>query len=317
MKNLSAVHRAIQKGVEYLESAQLPSGEIPIEISPTHEMTEPCVRDPAVFCTALGARALLMVPAAALVRSRALDFLLREMHPGGLWRHPSSDKPGFQYTQLDVDDTALASAALTAAGRQFPNNRGLLGNQRLRNGLFRTWIVRWWPHPIMTYHFFKYIGKPRDVDSVINANAVYYLGDSPKTRSAIQHMLSVLRSNGEMTSTIWYGSRFTVWYFFSHALLQVAPEAGKLILSKLEAEAPGNALEQAAAASAFLLWNRVPDVGPLVENQLPSGAWPSVGFYHMGKRRPDFSPTPPWYGSQALTTVLAVEALSLYLNRVG
>ncbi len=315
MREPSAIRRAIENGVAYLESAQLPSGEIPIEISPTPEMSGDCVREPVVFPAALAARVLSITPSAARVHSRALDFLQREMEPGGLWRHPSSDKPGHYYTPLDVDDTSIASAALAAAGRQFPDNRALLLAQRERGGLFRTWIVRWWRHPLMTYRFFKYVAEPRDVDSVINANAVIYLGVCEETRPAIEYMLAVLRDKREMMSTIWYGSRFTVWYFFSQALHEIAPEAGEIIVPRVEATAPVNALELAVAASTLLLWNRVPDVGPLIKAQLPSGAWPSVGFYHMGQRRGETQPKTPWWGSEALTTVFAVEALARYLDR--
>jgi len=315
MSEPSAIRRAIEKGVAYLESAQLPSGEIPIERSPTAEMSGDCVREPVVFPAALAARALSITPSAARVRSRALDFLLREMEPDGLWRHPSSEKPGYYYTPLDVDDTSIASAALAAAGRWFPNNRAPLLANRERSGLFRTWIVRWWRHPLMTYRFFKYTAELRDVDAVVNANVVIYLGICEETRPAIEHMLAVLRANREMISTIWYGSRFTVWYFFSQALHEIAPEAGEMIVPRIEATAPVNSLELAVAASTLLLWNRVPDVGPLIEAQLPSGAWPRVGFYHMGHRQLDSQPKPPWWGSEALTTVFAVEALTRYFNR--
>src|SRR5947207_8607467 len=173
-----AIRRAIEKGIAYLESAQLPSGEIPIEISPTPEMSGDCAREPVVFPAALAARALSITPSAARVRSRALDFLLREMDPDGLWRHPSSDKPQHYDTPLDVDDTSIASAALAAAGREVPDNRRFLLANRERSGLFRTWIVRWWPHPLLTYRFFRYTtAEVGDVDAVVNANVVIYLGD--------------------------------------------------------------------------------------------------------------------------------------------
>jgi hypothetical protein len=166
----------------------------------------------------------------------------------------------------------------------------------------------------MTYRFFQYTAELRDVDAVVNANVVIYLGDCEETRPAIEHMLAVLRANREMMSTIWYGSRFTVWYFFSHALHEIAPEAGEMIVPRIEATVPGNSLELAVAASTLLLWNRMADVGPLIEAQLPSGAWPRVGFYHMGHRRLDSQPKPPWWGSEALTTVFAVEALTRSFN---
>jgi len=309
-----AIRRAIEKGIAFLESAQLPSGEIPIETSPTPEMSGECVRDPVVFPAALAARALSITPSAARVRSRAVEFLLREMEPDGLWRYPSSEHPGHDYIPLDVDDTSIASAALAAAERRFPNNRALLLANRARRGLFKTWIVRWWPHPRKTYRFFRdSTAELGDVDAVINANVVIYLGMCEETRPAIAHMLAVLRANGEMMSTKWYESRFTVWYFFSHALHEIAPEAGEMIVPRVEAATPRNVLELVLAASTLLLWNRAPDVQPLLDAQLPSGAWPRASFYHGGLKRispNEFQSTPPWWGSEALTTVLAVEALS-------
>src|SRR5260221_2703558 len=279
MSDPSAIQHAIEKGVAYLESVQLPSGEIPIETSPTADFSGDCVREPVVFPAAVAARVLSITPSPARVRSRALDFLVREMEPDGLWRHPSSDKPGPNYTPLDVDDTSIASADLTDSGRRFPDNRALLLAERERNGLFRTWIVRWWRHPLMTYRFFKYVAEPRDVDAVVNANAVIYLGVREETRPAIEHMLAVLRANREMASTIWYGSRFTVWYFFSQALHEIAPEAGEMIVPRIEVTAPVNALELAVAKSTVLLWNRVSDVRPLIQTHLPAGARAPVGFH--------------------------------------
>ena len=316
MTEPSAILRAIEKGVAFLESAQLPGGEIPIETAPTREMTSDCVRTPVVFPAAVAARTLSLTPSAERVRSRALDFLQREMEPGGLWRHPSSDQFEHHYTPLDVDDTSLASSALRAAGRPVPDNRALLLANRERSGLFRTWIVRWWPHPRMTYRFFRTYGRVRDVDSVVNANVVSYLGLCKETRAAVQHILEVLRSNREMASTIWYESRFTVWYFFSHALLEIAPEAGEIITARIAETAPVNTLQLALATSTLLLWNRIPDVEPLIEAQLPSGAWPRAGFYHMGKREMDIEPKTPWWGSEALTTVFAIEALTRSLSAI-
>jgi hypothetical protein len=204
----AAVRRAIDSGVAFLESAQLASGEIPIEIAGRRDMAGPGSREPAVFPAALAARALSGVPAAERLRSRALDFLLREMSPDGLWRHPSTGLGKHWHTPLDVDDTALASAALVGAGRSFCDNRALLlAHREPETGLFLTWFARWWPHPIAMLRFFRTIGERGDVDSVINANAVFYLGACEETAPAIGHMLQVVREGSEMRSTIWYGAR--------------------------------------------------------------------------------------------------------------
>ncbi len=252
-----------------------------------------------------------MTPSAERLHARALDFLRREMNPDGLWCYPSSDSPNYEYVPLDTDDTAIASTALAAAGDRLPNNRNILLAQRERNGLFRTWMPQWFRHPRRFYRFFRNTtAEVHDVDAAINANIVVYLGAGKETRPAIEHMLAVLRANGEEMSTKWYEGRFTVWYFFSHALHKIAPEAGEMIVPRVEATVASNALELAVAASTLLLWNRVPDVGPLLDAQLPSGAWPRAAFYHAGRRRIDSQPTPPWWGSEAMTTVLAVEALT-------
>ena len=277
-------------------------------------MTGECVREPCVFPTALAARTLSITATADRVRSRALDFLEREMHPDGLWRHPSSDKPTHYDTPLDVDDTSLASVALATAGRKVPDNRRFLIANRDGRELFKTWIVRWWPHPLLTYRFFKYTtAEVGDVDAVVIANVVVYLGDCKETRASITHMLDVRRANNESRSTKWYESRFTVWYFFSHALRKIAPEAGEMIVPRVEAATPCNALELASAISTLLLWNRMTDVTLLLDEQLESGAWPRAGFYHMGMKEispNEFRATPPWWGSEALTTMFAVEALA-------
>jgi hypothetical protein len=314
----SKIRHAIERGIAYLESVQLASGELPIEISPTPDMTGECIREPCVFPTALAARTLSITSSANRVRSRALDFLEREMHPDGLWRHPSSDKPTHYDTPLDVDDTSIASVALATAGRKVPDNRRFLIANRDHRGLFKTWIVRWWPHPLLTYRFFKYTAEVSDVDAVVMANVVIYLGDCEETRASIAHMLEVLRANNESRSTKWYESRFTVWYFFSHALREIAPEAGEMIVPRIAAAEPRNALELAAAISTLLLWNRMPDVTPLMDQQLESGAWARTGFYHMGLKEiapNEFRGTPPWWGSEALTTTFAVEALTRALQR--
>jgi len=311
MSDPSAIARALDRALGYLESVQLPSGEIPVDTSPTPAMSGDCVPDSAVFPAALAARALSITPRAERLRSRALDFLVGEMNRAGLWGYPSSASPHCGHVPLDTDDTAIASSALADAGRLVPNNRALLLAQRERNGLFRTWMPEWWRHPRRFYRFFRHTtARVHDVDAVINANIVIYLGRREETGAAIAHMLAVLRANGEEMSTKWYEGRFTVWYFFSHALRGIAPEAGDMIVPRIQAAKATNALELALASTTLLLWNRVPDVAPLLEAQLSSGAWPAAGLYHAGRRPGDAQPTPPWWGSEALTTVLAAEALA-------
>ena len=142
------------------------------------------------------------------------------------------------------------------------------------------------------------------------------LGAIHETRPVVDHLLTVLREDRETSCDKWYDNPFVVWYFFSRALHDVAPEAGEIIAKKIAAASPENALESALAACSLLYWNRMPDVDSIMNAQLESGGWPRAALYHGGRTRrrdgsfaPPHSDTPRW-GSEELTTAFCVEALS-------
>lgn len=296
---------ALERGVAYLRRAQLPSGELPVLASDRP--------DPSVFPTAVMAHSLSFVAEARDVRDRALDFLAAEMQPGGLWKHWPRAHSQHAFLLPDVDDTACASAVLTRAGRNIPDNRDTLLRNRTRKGLFRTWLLRY-RHPLAMYAFFTATSaKPFDVDAVVNANALFYLGPVP---AVVEWLVGVLRDGRERQCDKWYDNPFVVWYFFARVLAPVSPEASALLVRKLAAVNPATALEHALAACALRETGRVPDVRELTRMQLPSGAWPASPVYHGGRaRRRDgtfASPHPdtPYWGSEAWTTAFAVEALA-------
>lgn len=303
--------QALDRAIAFLERTQLPSGELPVFAS-----GKP---DPSIFPTALAAHALSFAPAAAGVRERALDFLAAEMGSSGLWKHWPRAHPHHHQLPPDLDDTACASSALARAGRTFPDNRALLLGNRNGAGLFRTWKLTRTQlrHPLVTFFFFRNTSaKPFDVDAVVNANVLAYLGASDETQPVVNHLLHVLRGNLESVCDKWYENPFAVWYFFSRALRGVAPEAGEIITRRIAAATPKNALERALAACALLDWNLEPDLAPLLAAQQESGGWPAAGLYHGGRRRlgrfafAEPHPDTPWWGSEALTTAFCIEAIS-------
>ncbi|HEX2060982.1 MAG TPA: hypothetical protein VHK90_09595, partial [Thermoanaerobaculia bacterium] len=229
----------LARAIAFLARVQLPSGEIPVLAA-----GKP---DPSVFPTALAAHALSFAPEASSIRERALDFLLSEMEPRGLWKHWTRAHAYHHQLPPDLDDTACASAALARAGRAFPDNRALLLRNRNRAGLFYTWKLTRTQlrHPLVTLMFFRSTSaKPFDVDAVVNANVLFYLGYLP---DVVAHLVDVLRTNRESVCDKWYENPFAVWYFFSRALRTTAPEAGELLVRKVREAAPSNALEHALA----------------------------------------------------------------------
>jgi hypothetical protein len=299
------------RGIAFLERAQFPTGELPVRASG--------IPDPSIFPTALAAHSLSFTPAGDTVRARAIEFLTREMDPRGLWRHWPAIHPHAHELPPDLDDTSCASAVLRDAGRMFPENRSLLVGNRGRGGLFRTWLLtlRDLRHPLVLFFFFrKTSAKPGDIDAVVNANVLHYLGPGVETRAVVPHLLDVLRENREHQCDKWYDNPFAVWYFFARALHRSAPEAREVFESKLAAVRPSNALEHALAACTLHYFGLPASVDAILDAQLESGAWPAAPLYHGGRARlraggfGEPHPDTPYWGSEELTTAFCIEALA-------
>jgi hypothetical protein len=316
--SVSELQEALLRGIAFLESRQCEDGEIPVDIYwPGYSR-----RDPSVFPTALAALALSCEPRAQPIVQRALDFLEQQQERGGLWRHRR--RGHVQYHQLppDLDDTACASVALRLGGRAAPDNvRHFLAN-RDRRGRFRTWRLTLGQlrRPLTTALFFlRTDASPFDVDPVVNANVLFYLGRRPETEAALEYVLQILRSNAEASSDKWYDRAPVVRYFFSRALRAIAPEAGEMLVARTLAGTPTDALEAALDACTLIEWDRTPDLAPLLRWQLPNGGWPRSPLYTSRPSLPDGSFAPrgpmlPIWGSEELTTVFCVEALSRRLR---
>lgn len=309
---------AIAAGVAFLSSAQLPSGELTTR-SWRPWAPEP-VRDPSIFGTALSTFSLLSVENTGAIRSRACDFIESHRERHGVWRHWTRGHAEFHVIPPDLDDTAMACVALARNGRPVPDNRALLLANRDSDRRFFSWITlraRWVPnlaywsislahmrHPRASVMFYRITPSERgDVDAVVNANVLFYLGRSKETEPVIGFLVRVLREQTETTCDKWYENPFVVWYFFSRALRAAKADCGSLVLERVHSVKPESALERALAVSVRLDWNERPDDGAiaaLLDDQLPGGAWPLAAFYKGGPVR---------WGSEELTTAFCLEAL--------
>lgn len=325
--------RAIVRAIAWLEAAQLPSGELPVFASLDPAMADCAEPDPSVFPTAVAAQALAFCPEAATVRDRACRFLLGEMDRNGLWRHWTRRHPHVRSLPADLDDTSCASAALGDPAPAAANRPILLANRR-RDGLFLTWVIprmrwtgaahvrAWLPQlahlPTLFMFFRATSAAPADVDAVVNANSLFYLGGFERREAVVGFLLGVLRSGRETRCDKWYENPFAIWYFLSRALRRAEADAAGLLVERLGSATPANALETALAACVRLDWGGSPDeaIEQLLALQQADGSWPRAALYHGGRERlrdgsfaPRHPDTPHW-GSEALTTAFCLEALS-------
>lgn len=330
---------ALVAALAFLERRQKPNGEFEVLMSSDPSMAANCSVDPSVFPTSLIAQALSEVPSAQTLYHRALDFIASEVNGNGLWSHWTKHHPFRTQLPPDVDNTSCASQALQQAGRAAPPNRKVLLANRNPQGLFYTWIApRWertdWNHRKITLaqlrharaiaDFFRdTTAARRDVDAVVNANALFYLGACAQTQPTVEYLLEVLRCDAEAACDKWYGDRFVIWYFLSRALKNHAPEAGALFTAKLAGTEPQTPQQMALALNSWLDWSQAPTslIVSLLDAQASDGGWPSASLYYGGsKRRPDgsfYAPKPdmPHWGSPELSTAFAIQALARWRER--
>lgn len=231
----------------------------------------------------------------------------------------------FRYVPPDLDDTSVASIALSVGTDTLVRNRALILANRASNGLFFSWISlrrRWVPNAaywwislthllrdakksIAFYHIAP--SERHDIDAVVNSNVLMYLGRSPETEPVVDFLVDLLREKKEIRSDKWYDSPFVLYYFFSRALRRAEADAGPLLLARLRSQKPASPLETALAICARLDWGKLPgvaEVEALLDAQLDTGGWPLEPFYKGERTR---------WGSEELSTGFCLEALSRWL----
>jgi hypothetical protein len=114
------VSARVDRALDYLTRAQLPSGQFPMEYSAHGGMAGTGTHMPELspFCTSHIVASLGFVSddRAAVMMERALAFLRGQMVKGGLWRYWCKEAPLHSQIPPDTDDTACISDVLLRFG---------------------------------------------------------------------------------------------------------------------------------------------------------------------------------------------------------
>jgi hypothetical protein len=330
-----ALERAITRGITFLHRSQLPYGEFKTYASSDRAMETDCRYDSSPFATSLVLYAIgfLRHPKVQEMTERGLDFLLSEMEGPGLWRFWSSRNPQHESLQPDLDDICCVSHILKRNGRAFPSNASIVLASKNDEGLFYTYVA---PRPntppelrqemgrlVSAESLFRLLAAEtlHEVDCVVNANALLYLGENEHTRAAVEYLIDIVRCNKEADCSKYYPDPPAFYYMLSRAYFAGVTSLGqcreavlKRIIAARDSQGTSDtALAAALTACALVNFGHwafpLPEtIATIQQAQRQDGSWPKSPLY--------IGPA-PYYGSEELTTALCVEALARYLQGIG
>jgi hypothetical protein len=310
------INETIVRGIDFLFQNQLPDGEFPSFRINARTGDDNWTPDSAIFPTALIAHSLRFLEGQKVhgISNRAKEFLKDEMHPPGFWKYWSK-KSGIPIDP-DLDDTCCAAAVLAEdSPRILEQNGPAILENRNRDGLFYTWIK---PDR----------DRDNDIDSVVNANVLFYLKEFEGAQKVVDYLLAVISANREEESYWYYLSPSALYYMIARAWaggakrLETSSDiiVGKITQNRLAGGTFENEIETAMGLCSLLYFANDNSAAMraaaeyLVNCQHADGSWPRRQFY-AGPPPP--APRSVWFGSEALTTAFCLEALSGFFNRTG
>lgn len=308
-KTFFLLEDALARGIGFLKSAQKADGSFESGISTIPDMSAGIRTERSVFAAAVVLRCLRPLTGANFqsIDRAGMGFLSSEMSPESTWRYWVKDWP--IAIPADLDDTACCLKLLGGSLSREQRACGIA--QVIRNreasGLYKTWILDTAEH--------------NDVDSVVNANVVAFLGSGSNTIDAIEYLIGVVDADKCRESSHYYLSEMSLFHAIALAresgVLDFDKVARRIVARIVDSSFQGNVLESAQAISTLLAlgqdggdWLGL-TVERILEAQSPDGSWPLVPFY-SGPRHP--APTSYWFGSREMTSAHCVEALARFLN---
>ncbi|MGB8192138.1 MAG: hypothetical protein WCF67_09480 [Chitinophagaceae bacterium] len=335
---------ALQKAIGYLHNHQYPNGEFCAYMSGDDAMQTWVQPMGMIFPTAIICHSLLFAkddPKIEEMLAKSATFLRYQIGRGATWNHFTNDHPLRHICPQDVDDTACVSSFLLTRYDDFKKlaNSKLICDNRNKDGLLYTWFTfrlqpngnrSYWrlaaaelKHPVKSFFFWREGEAGRyNIDAVVNANALYYLGDIPEMQPVINHLIKIIADNKEADCDTWYRNPFTVYYFFSRCyysginkLEPVRQPVIDRILSQANAEGRigVSVLDTALAACALLnLHYNGPAlanaINYLVNTQRETGEWARRLLYYGGPKKLS------GYGSEEIVTAICLEAIARFLS---
>jgi hypothetical protein len=314
--SLQEINNSINKAIDFLYENQLDYGEFKSLICGDKFMLT-CFFDSSPFVTTFVLYSLKDVKnkKIGIMANKAIDFLLSEQEPGGIWRYWSSKNKRHHILPPDADDTACVSATLLLFNKTFEDNIPIFTKFSNNAGVVYTW-------------FSENINWSRtnrlELGCEVNADVLFYFGLRGIKDTEICDFINnqILKENynccfycedrdniKNYVPLFYVASRA---YKHNNACLNKSKNhiIKKILMLQERDGSFGNDLDTAFALNTLLNFNYSGEeidlgIGYLLQKQLKEGAWKRNVFY-VGPGL--------YFGSEELTTAIAIEALNKYLE---
>ncbi len=325
MNHLAHWNTSLLHAINFLYCNQLNHGEFETKVSPESSMTKSksCPASSPYVTTFIlysisSIRGDLKVDD---MIKKSLDFLLNTMEEHSTWRFYSKNNSKIIYMNglfrridmrlaPDLDDTACASHALKLNNIDFSDNQALFYESMATEGVFPTWLL------IRESLLEEQDNVPlyNNICCGVNANILLYLGDSSKTKDTSDYINNVIVCGKEAQSCDYFPNSFAFYYLVSRAYASGAYSlepsrnniAEKILRSLNTSQYPSDIFSIILAIASLLNFGKFTHeltewIEIIIDTQSADGSWPTKSF---------FVDTTNHYGSQELTTAIAIEAIA-------
>ena len=313
----SQVETVIQRGVLFLEQAQLPSGEFSDSICLVERPTgniESCVPDSTPFVSSFVIHSLATIDEMSVLemRNKSLSFILENKREGYIWGYWSYRASKYNTQDNDIDDTSVALVAMKEMGMDVETQWFLLNNTD-PEGLFYTW--------------FSEKNQENDIDCVVNANVLFYFALENYTDEKVcNYLKKIVEEQTFPNCSVYYPSGYAFTYALTrtysdghqNCLEEIVPDLKDYLIKRQKSDGSfGDELETALATASLLNLNYTgPEtsraINHIIKTQQEDGGWPLRIFYsNVNQAGPDWI----GFGSRELTTAISLEALSKYRKK--
>jgi hypothetical protein len=312
------IQDSIVNGLNFLYRNQLPSGEFKSYRSTHPKMAEDCEFDSSPFPTALICYCLGFSEEGISKKmiKTSIDFLLSEMEANGIWRYWTKQHQYHKNIPPDLDDISCISSILKQNKISFPDNLKIHTGNRNDKGLFYTWIVprlrfpknllhwkvamREGLKPFSLYYFWKLNeSQPNDIDGIVNANVLNYLGEIKETEPVIEYLIDIVKNDKEEKCDKWHLSKYNFYYFLSknyYSGIKSLSPIKEICIGKILKDVSDNGiigkniLETALAVCSLLNFGSNSEIiqqgiNTILQHQTEDGNWEIFPLYYGGPKK--------------------------------